>query len=125
MGAHGLYDGLYAAFAGGFVDVLIEEIFHALASHVELAHKGVAAMQRGLIGYLYAAYDGVDTFVVHLLEGGTGRCQKFVARMFEIVQVVGIIDNALQVDLVIAYFEFEFKNIGFFHRLRVVARRRD
>lgn len=125
MSAHSLYNSFYAAFAGSFVDVLIEEIFHAFASHVELAHKGIAAMQRSFIGYLYATYDGVDTFVVHLLESRTGRCQKFVARMFEIMQVVGIIDYAFQVDLIVAYFELQLKDIGFFHCLRVVEWRRD
>lgn len=57
--------------------------------------------------------DGVETFGMHLPEGYASLLAEFMAGMFKVVEIDGVVDNALGVHLVVAYFYRQFKNIVF------------
>ena len=56
---------------------------------------------------MHAGHHGVDAALVQLGKTDAARTQKLVAGVLGVVLVVGIIDNALEVALVVAYLEVE------------------
>ena len=48
---------------------------------------------------------------MHLSETETGLFAEFMARMFEIMQVVGIVYNTFGIDLVVAHLDWQFEYI--------------
>ena len=69
---------------------------------------------------IHACHNGIDTFFVHLGKRETTRLQEQVTCMFGIVEVVGIVDNAFDVALVVANLHTGFKTV-FAHSFRYFA----
>ena len=96
---------------GGAVDVLVEDVLHALLLNPEARDELVVAAQGGLVLQRHAGHHGVDALGVHLGEAQSAVLQEEVARVLRIVQVVGIVDDALDVALVVAHLHAGFKNV--------------
>ena len=96
-------------------DVLHENVFDALLTQGEARHETVAAAQRRFERHLQTRHDGIRALLVQGGEADALGTQKLVARMLDVVLVVGIIHDALKVAFVIAHLHFQRKDI-FFHK---------
>ena len=96
-------------------DVLHENVFDALLAQGEARHETVAAAQRRFERHLQTRHDGIRALLVQGGEADALGTQKLVARMLDVVLVVGIVHDALQVALVVAHLHFQRKDI-FFHK---------
>ena len=77
----------------------------------------VVAAQGCLKLQIHAGHNGIEAFFVHLGKRKTTRLQEQVTCMFGIVEVVGIVDNAFDVALVVANLHTGFKTV-FAHSFR-------
>ena len=93
-------------------DILHEDVAQPLLAHTQLAHKLVAAAQRGLEGYLYACHHGGDARLVHICETDAGSEQELVPRVFHVMLVVCVVHYTLEVALIVAHLEGQFKGIS-------------
>ena len=57
----------------------------------------------------------IDSFGVQFGETDAGRSQEFVTGMFDVMLVIGIVDDTLQVAFIVAYLHFQFIDV-FLHR---------
>lgn len=103
--------GLEDGSAVGFVDVLLEDKFGATALEVETADERVVGAERGQIVGIDVGEDGVDALTVHLGESDADLAAKLVASVLEIMEIVGIIYNALVVKLVVANLHINVERI--------------
>ena len=95
--------------------MLVEDIADAVLLGPQTAYIFVVGPQRHLVGGLVAGHHHVDTLLVQLVEGHAAADDVKVARVLEIMLVIGIVDNALQVALVVAHTVPIFEDI--FHGL--------
>lgn len=101
--AHKVYRTLEAELVvRGAVDVLLEHVAQPFFPYVEARVELVVAPQRCLELEVHACHDGVDAAAVHLGEAEPALLKEQVAGMLGVVQVVGVVDYALDVALVVA-----------------------
>ena len=96
-------------------DVLHENVFDALLAQGEARHETVATAQRRFEGHLQARHYGIRALFVQGGETDALGAQELVARMLDVMLVVGIVYDALKVALVVAHLHFQRKDI-FFHK---------
>ena len=82
-----------------------EDVLYALFLQRKFRHEFVATAEGGLEVELHTGHNGIDTALVEFGKTHTTRTKKFVAGMLRIVLIVGIVDNALKVALIIAHLE--------------------
>jgi hypothetical protein len=116
-------NGLYFARSGENVirhpvDVLLENEFYPLATDIHARKESVSAAQGMFKPYFHFRHEGVNAFPVQPSEVFAKRLHIFMARMFHIPLVVGVVDHTLQIALIIAHFHFKSENI-LFHRIPV------
>lgn len=91
--------------------VLHEHILDALLAQRQPRHERVAAAQRQFEGHVEPCHHGVDAPVVQVGETHAVRPQKFMARVFDVVLIVGIVHDALKVAFVVAHLHRQFEDI--------------
>ena len=64
-----------------------------------------------LVGDFHAGDHGVDAPGVEGGEGGAGAFEELVAGVFHVVLVIGVVDHALEVALVVPHFHFDFVDV--------------
>lgn len=96
-------------------DVLHENVFDALLAQGEARHETVATAQRRFEGHLQTRHYGIRALFVQGGETDALGAQELVARMLDVMLVVGIVYDALKVALVVAHLHFQRKDI-FFHK---------
>ena len=117
--AYWFYSGLDSHFhVGQTENVLIEHIFNTFFFQIELGHEFVTAAQRSFERHGEPRHYRVHSFFVQACETDPHRCEKLMARMFQIMLIVGIVHNTLQVAFIIAYLHLQFINI-LFHKAKV------
>ncbi len=88
------------------IDVLLEDIAHAFAINIEAGDKLLSTAQwRSVIDGDTADHD-INALVVQFFEADADALDEFVAGHFEVVLVIGVVDNALDVAFVIASLQF-------------------
>ena len=92
----------------------MEHILDALLGQVQSGDDDVIGTQGHLVLQLHTGHHGIDPLLVHLGEAQSALFQKEVARVLAIVDVLGIVDNAFDVTLIVAHFEARFKDIFHF-----------
>ena len=90
---------------------MIEDVAQTFLAYAELGDKDVVATQRCLILKVHSCHYGIDAFLVQTGKANAERLQVQMACMFGIMQIIGIVDNALDVALIVAHFHFGFKNV--------------
>lgn len=94
--AYGFHDGLHCRFhVGQAEDILLEDIFDAFFFYGQAGEKLVTAFQRRFESHLQAGHHSVDALFVQFGETDALRAQKLVAGVFDVVLVVGVVDDAL------------------------------
>ena len=73
----------------------------SIAKALDIESKGITLLSP--VFDLDFGDNRVDTLLLHGAESEPARLAEFMAGVFEIVQVVGIVDNALEVALVVAH----------------------
>ena len=96
-------------------DVVVEDVFDAFFRQSQSRHKFVVRSQGHLKLHGHPGQYGIDALLVHLSKTQSALLQEQVTGMLTIVQVVGIVDDALDVALIIAHLHPGFKNILLFH----------
>ena len=92
-------------------DVLMEDVFDAILFEPQTRDELIVATQGSLEVELHASHHCVDTFSVHFGKRKATLLQKQMTRVLCVVEVVGIIDNALDVAFVVAHLHSGFKNV--------------
>ena len=100
----------------------MEDVADALLHGSQAADVLVVGAQGGLVLYLEPRHHHVDALRVQLGEAHPAFQDEQMPRMLHVVLVVGVVHDALQVALVVAYplpiFEDVFHVVGLFFRLQ-------
>ena len=88
-------------------NVLVEDKSDSLHLNPQAADHGVAAAQRRLVIDFHTVEHWDNAALLHLFKRKSGMAAKSVARVFEVVQVVGVIDYALAVEFIVAHLHFK------------------
>ena len=99
---------------GSAIDVVLEYIPHTFLLEVEARHHLVVAAQGRLKLQLHTRHHGVDSLLVKGGEAHAQAAQEAVARMLGVMEIVGVVDDALDVALIVAHIHTCGKQI-FFH----------
>ena len=92
----------------------MEDIADALLTYPEAGEELVAAAERRLVVNRDASHDGDDVLLQHLGKAYACLEQEFVPRVLHVMLVVGIVDDALEVALIVANFHLQLVGV-FFH----------
>ena len=87
---------------GGAVDVLVKDVAQPFLLQVDARQKLVVTPQRRLELQIHPCHDGINAAAVHLGEAEPALLKEQMACMLGVMQVVGIVDNALDVALIVA-----------------------
>ena len=98
-------------FVGSTIDVVVENIFDALLCQSETRHKLIIGSKRRLELHRHPRQHRIYALLVHLGKTQSALFQEQMAGVLTIVQVVGIVDNALDVALIVAHLHPRLKNI--------------
>ena len=124
--AHKVYHALEAELVvGGAVDVLLEYVAQPFLLYVEARDELVVASQRCFILQVHPCYHGVGAAPVHLGEAQSAPLQEQVARMLGVMQVVGVVYDALDVALIVADHHPRGENIVHNHCAKIVQAERN
>lgn len=105
---HGFHRGLeHWAMVRGSVDVLHKDVFDAFLAECQTGVELITAAERGLEVELHTCHDSVDALLMKLGETDSLRKQEFMTGVFCVVLIVGIVDNALKVTLIVAHLHAE------------------
>ena len=96
----------------GTEDVLMEDISHALLLHPQTLEEFVIASQRNLVLQVHSRHHSIHALVVHFGKAEAAFLQKEMAGMFHVVQIIGIVHDALNIALIISYFHLRLKYIS-------------
>jgi hypothetical protein len=107
---------------GKVIDVLKKNQFRALAHHIDAHRESVAATQRTLLLYRDLRDHRVDTLRMHGRETAAYGFKEFMARMLQIVLVVGVVHDTLYVALIIAHLHLQPVDISFHNFSRYLPR---
>ena len=111
--ADGVHAGTDAELAVGLASyVLVEYVADVFPDEAQGAEELVAAAQGGFVVYADAGDDEVRACVVECGEADAVGLEVLVSGVFEVVLVVGVVDDALQVTFVVAYLECLLVHIG-------------
>lgn len=95
---------------GGAYDALVEDVEESFFFYlIDGGLKDLGAVEGAFEAHFDACYHGVEPLFVKLEEIESVLFEKFVARHFEKVLVVGVVYVSLCVALVVAHFHFKFK----------------
>ena len=98
------------------MDGVVEDVAQTLLAHAELRDEDIVAAQRRLVLQVHASHHGVDALLVKAREAHAERREVEMARVLGVVEIVGIVHDALDVALVVANLHFCFKDIVRFHK---------
>ena len=98
---------------GDAVDVVLKDIAYALFVKVEAREELVVAFQWPLELQLHPGHDSVHALFVQVGKAHAEGTEKAVTSMLGIVEIVGVVDDALDVAFVIAHLHTGFKEIRF------------
>ena len=92
-------------------DVLVEDELRGAHRTSKSRAKVLTATQALLVGDGDLGDEGVESIFVHLPEVHAQTLEELVARVLHIMLVVGVIDDALQVALVVAHLHLEGEKV--------------
>ena len=97
----------------GAVDVLSEDVAQSLFAQVDARDEFIVAPQRSFKLQVHASHDGVGALLVHLGKTESALLQEQVSCVFCVMQLVGIVDDALDVTFIVANHHFGGKYVIF------------
>jgi len=98
-------------FVAGTVDVLIEQILDPVFLEVEAGDELIVAAQGNLVLEFHAVDNGIDALLVESSETDAQAAEEKMTGVLGVVQVVGIIHDALDVALIVAHLHTGFKDV--------------
>lgn len=98
-------------FIAGSVDGLVEHVLDAILRKGEARDELVIASQGCLELQVHTGHNGINPLPVELCKTDAEATKKEVTGMFGIMEIVGIVDDALDVAFVIANLHAGFKDI--------------
>ena len=90
----------------------MENISHALLLQPQTREEFIIALQRNLILQVHSRHHSIHALVVHFGKAEAAFLQKEMAGMFHVVQIIGIVHDALNIALIISYFHLRLKYIS-------------
>ncbi len=87
----------------GTEDVLMEDVSHALLLQPQAREEFIIALQRNLVLQVHSRHHGIHALIVHFGKAEAAFLQEEMAGMLHVVQIVGIVHDALNIALVIAH----------------------
>ena len=97
-------------------DVLHENVLDTIFLYPEFGDEFVATFEWNLELHGESCHHTVDASLMEFGEADVVGKEKFVTCVFDVVLIVGVVDDALQVAFVVAHLEAQFVDIGcFFH----------
>ena len=93
------------------VDVLHEDIADAFFLNPETAVEFITATKRHLELHGQTCHDTIDALIVKTCKTNTVTEQKLMTCVFDIMLIIGIVDNALKVTFIIANLHAECVDI--------------
>lgn len=114
-------NGAYHGFALRREYILVKNKNGATAAQRELRYHALSQPQRMEIADVDVCDHRIHSLLVHTAERQACLPAKLVARVLEIVQIDGIVDNALGVDFIVSYSDGHFKNIVDRSRLHMIV----
>ena len=120
--AHQFYGSLEAEFLiVSTEDVLMEDISYALLFQPQAGEEFIVALQWHLVLQVHASHYCVHALIVHFCKAESAFLQEEMARMFHVVQIVGIVYDSLYVALIVAHlhlcFKYIFAHIFYFFKI--------
>ena len=92
-------------------DVLHENVLDTVFLYPKFGDEFVATLEGNLELHGESRHDTVDASIVELGEADVVGKEKFVTCVFDVVLIVGVVDNALEVAFVVAHLHFEFVDV--------------
>ena len=115
------YGGTEREAAIGFaIDVVGEYVAQTFLLHVETRDERVVATQRCLVLQVHASHNGIYALLVQTSEAHAERREIEVACVLGVVEIVGIVDDALDVALIVANLHFGLENVFRLHNTRFI-----
>ena len=90
---------------------MMEDVFQSLLLYPQTRHEFIVTSQWRLILQIHTSHHGIDAFLVHFGKTQSTMPEKEMTRMLNIVQIVGIVDDTLNVALVVANLHTGFKGV--------------
>lgn len=84
-------------------EFLMEDIFESVFDQAEVGVELVGGSQGGFELHLEACHDGVYALCVEGFERTAARANELAAGVFGIMLIDGVVDDALEVALIVAY----------------------
>ena len=81
---------------------MVKDVLDTLLLHVEFGDKLVTTPQGSLESHIDTCHYRVYPLLVQSGKADAGTQQKLMARMLQIMLIIGIIDDALQVAFIVA-----------------------
>ena len=82
----------------------MEDISHALLLQPQTREEFIIALQRNLVLQVHSRHHSIHALVVHFGKAEAAFLQEEMAGMLHVVQIVGVVHNALNIALVIPHF---------------------
>ena len=92
-------------------DVLHENVLDTVLLYPKFGDEFVATLEGNLKLHGESRHNTVDASIVELGETDVVGKEKFVTCVFDVVLIVGVVDNALEVAFVVAHLHFEFVDV--------------
>ena len=92
-------------------DVLHENVLDTVFLYPKFGDEFVATLERNLKRQGESSHHTVDASLVKFGEADVVGKEKFVTCVFDVVLIVGIVDDALEVAFVVAHLHFEFVDV--------------
>ena len=92
-------------------DVLHENVLDTVFLYPEFGDEFVATLERNLELHGESSHHTVDASLMKFGEADVVGKEKFVTCVFDVVLIVGVVDNALEVAFVVAHLHFEFVDV--------------
>ena len=92
-------------------DVLHENVLDTVFFYPKSRDEFVATFEWNLKLHGESRHDTVDASLMKFGEADVVGKEKFVTCMFDIVLIVGVVDDALEVAFVVAHLHFEFIDV--------------
>lgn len=94
-----------------------EDVADALLFESQARDDDIIAVQRSLVFQIHPGHHSIRALLVHLSETQSAGFQKPVTRVLRVVEIVGVVNNALDVALIVAHLQTGLKDIIVVHRM--------
>lgn len=99
----------------GAVDVLVKHVSEPFLGDGQSRDESIVAAQGHLVLQVHPGHHRIDALLMQLGKTQSCMLQEQVAGMLYIMQIVGIVDNTLDITLVVSHVHACLKNVVALH----------